>query len=79
MNLLKKTASFSEIEKYVTILFDEMKIQENLVCDKHSGELIGFVEVGDINVNFATLKNTQFTCRNVLVVLVKKCWKLSVI
>ena len=71
MNLLKKTASFSEIEKYVTILFDEMKIQENLVCDKHSGELIGFVEVGDINVNFATLKNTQFTCRNVLVVLVK--------
>ena len=36
-----------------------MKIQENLVWDKHSGELIGFVDLGDININFATLKNTQ--------------------
>ena len=29
--LPKKTVSFFEIERYVTILFDEMKIQENLV------------------------------------------------
>ena len=57
--LAKKTASFSEIKRYVTILFDEMKIQENLVWDKHSGELIGFDDLGDVNVNFATLKNIQ--------------------
>ena len=57
MKLLKKL-NHSEIERYVTILFDEMKIQENLVWDKHSGELIGFVDLGDINVSFATLKNT---------------------
>ena len=41
--LAKKTASFSKIERNVTILFDEMKIQENLVWDKHLGKLIGFV------------------------------------
>ena len=29
--LAKTTVSFSEIERYVTILFDETKIQENLV------------------------------------------------
>ena len=57
--LAKKTTSFSEVKRYVTILFDEMKIQENLVWDKHSGELIGFDDLGDINVNFATLKNIQ--------------------
>ena len=57
MKLLKKL-NHSEIERYVTILFDEMKIQKNLVWDKHSGELIGFVDLGDINVSFATLKNT---------------------
>ena len=34
MNWLK-TFSLSEIERYVTILFDEMKIQANLVWDKH--------------------------------------------
>ena len=28
--LAKKTVSFSEIKRYVTMLFDEMKIQENL-------------------------------------------------
>ena len=44
----KKTASFSEIEKCVTILLDEMKIQEDLVWDKHSGELIGLVDLSGI-------------------------------
>ena len=73
-NLVKKSASFSEIERYVTILFDEMRTQENLVWDKHPGELIGFVDLGDINdinVNLATLKNTQTLTTHVLVFLVK--------
>ena len=69
--LAKKTASFSEIERYVTILFDEMKNQKNLVWGKHSGELIGFVDLGDINVSFVTLKNTQTLATHVLVFLVK--------
>ena len=71
MNLLKKTASFFEIERYVTILFDEMKIQENLLLDKHSGELLGFADLGDINVNVPTLKNTQTLATHVLVFCVK--------
>ena len=69
--LAKKSASFSEIERYVTILFDEMKIQENSVWNEHSGELIGFVDLGDINVNFATLKNTETLVSHVLMFLVK--------
>ena len=69
--LAKKIASFSAIERYVTILFDEMNIYENLVWCKHSGELIGFVDSGDINVKLATLKNTQALVTHVLVFLVK--------
>ena len=69
--LAKKTVSFSEIEKYVIILFDEMKIQENLVRDKHSGELIGFVDLSDININYATLESVQKLATHVLVFLVK--------
>ena len=34
-------------ERFVTILFDEMKVQEDLVRDKYSDELIGFVDLGD--------------------------------
>ena len=48
-----------------------MKIHENLVWDKFSGELIGFVDLSDINVNFATLRNTQTPAAHVLVFLVK--------
>ena len=69
--LTKKTVSFSQIERYVTILFDEMKIQEKLVWDKHSGELIGFLDLGDININYATLENAQKLATHVLVFLVK--------
>ena len=69
--LTKKTVSFSQIERYVTILFDEMKIQEKLVWDKHSGELIGFLDLGDININYATLENAQKLATRVLVFLVK--------
>ena len=50
---------------------DEMKIQENLVWYKRSGELIGFVDLGDININCATLENVQKLATHVLVFLVK--------
>ena len=48
-----------------------MKIQDNLVWDKHSGELIGFVDSGDININHATLENVQKLATHFLVFLVK--------
>ena len=30
-----------------------MKIQENLVWDKHTNELIGFLDLGDPELNYA--------------------------
>ena len=32
---------FSQQERFSVILIDEMKIQEDLVWDKHTGDLIG--------------------------------------
>ena len=40
--LATKTSSFQPMERFVSIIFDEMKIQEDLVWDKYSGELIEF-------------------------------------
>ena len=48
-----------------------MKIQEDLIWDKYSGELIGFVDLGDRNTNYATLKNVKELATHVLVFLVK--------
>ena len=38
-----------ETNRYVTLLLDEVHIKEDLVYDKHSGSLIGFTNMGDIN------------------------------
>ena len=51
--LREKINSFTEVQRYIAIVIDEMKIQSNLVFDKHSGDLIGFVDLGDPMVNFA--------------------------
>ena len=67
----KKTVLFSAAERFATILFNEMKIQEDLVWDKYTGELIGFVDLGDIHTNFATLKDGKELASHVLVFLIK--------
>ena len=69
--LATKTSSFQPMERFVSIIFDEMKIQEDLVWDKYSGELIGFVDLGDIHNNFATIDDVKELATHVLVFLVK--------
>ena len=49
------------------LLFDEMKIQENLVWHKHTRELIGYVDLGDINSNYAALEKVDKIATHVLV------------
>ena len=53
--LKEKTSEFSGIQKYIAVIMDEMKIQENLVFDKTSGELIGFIDLGDPLTTFANV------------------------
>jgi len=69
--LLIKTTNFSEAEKHIVLLLDEMKIQENLVWDKHTGELIGYVDLGDQQLNYATVKNVESIASHVLVFLIR--------
>ena len=45
--LREKTKSFSDVQRYLALVMDEMKIQSNLVFDKFSGDLIGFIDLGD--------------------------------
>ena len=69
--LKNKIKHFSDIERFMVILFDEMKIQENLVWSKHTGDLIGFVDLGDVNLNYATLQETNAIASHVLVFLLR--------
>ena len=51
---LKKEAnldSVTDFKRFVCLVFDEVKVKEDLIYDKHSGELIGFVDVGEISMS----------------------------
>ena len=37
-----------EKDKYVVLVLDEMKVREDLVFDKNSCHIIGFVDLGEI-------------------------------
>ena len=67
--LRHKVKEFSDKEKFVVLLMDEMKIQENLVWDKHNGELIGYVDLGDIN--YAAMSKVTTVASHVLVFLIR--------
>ena len=55
----------------MVLLLDEMKVQESLVWDKHTGELIGYVDFGDSDINLATLENVETIATHVLVMMVR--------
>lgn len=42
-------SSCHEWQKLTILLLDEMYIKEDLVYDKHSGRMVGFVDLGDVN------------------------------
>lgn len=44
-----KCNELPESRRYVTILLDEMKVKEDIIYDKHSGNIIGFCNLGDLN------------------------------
>ena len=48
-----------------------MKIQESLVWSKHTGDLIGFVDLRDVNLNYATLQETKAIASHVLAFLLR--------
>ena len=69
--LKNKIKDFSDIERFMVTLFDEMQIQENLEWSRHTGDLIGFVDLGDVNLNYSTLQETNAIASHVLVFILR--------
>ena len=70
-SLQAKVSSFTSIQQYVAVVINEMKIQSNLVFDKVSRELIGFIDLGDPMTNFATLTNEDLIATHALAFLAR--------
>ena len=48
-----------------------MKVQENLIWDKHSGDILRYVDLGDSELNCATLNDHDSVASHILVFLVR--------
>ena len=46
---------------HVVLVLNEVKIKESLVFDKHETEVVGFVDMGDINNKLADLEKERST------------------
>ena len=50
------TDTYFDVQRYLVLWFDEMKVMSNLVLDKVTEELIGFTDLGDLELNYDVLE-----------------------
>ena len=68
-----KVGSCPECEKYVILLIDEMHVSEDLVYDKHTGELVGFANLGDVNQHLLAFEGLFFMYISLEYVMFTSC------
>jgi hypothetical protein len=72
-----KMDSLPEFQKFVCLLFDEVRIKEQLVYDKHTCQIIGFVDLGEVNNELLDMERSekgvvqQCLAKNILVFMVR--------
>ena len=54
-----KLSTLQDSKKHVVLVVDELKIKEELVYNRHSGEIVGFVNLGNINNKLIELELQQ--------------------
>ena len=68
--LKEHAKDYFDIQRYVVLSFDEMKIQSQLVFDQRTNELIGFVDLGEEKLN-EPLTSTKELATHALAFLVR--------
>ena len=69
--LTKIASGLTGCQRYVVLSFDEMKIKENLVYDKYSGQFVGYVYLGDHETIYASFKDPDTLATHVLVFYIR--------
>ena len=69
--LCQITKSLSGVQRFVVLAFDEMKVQSKLVFNKNTGDLIGFLDLGDPDVNFAAFEDAEELASHALVFYIR--------
>ncbi len=69
--LSKTTSHLEGAQRCVVLAFDEMKIQSKLVFDKHTGQLVGFLDLGDPDINYTAFEKKEELATHILVFYVR--------
>jgi hypothetical protein len=51
-------SSLEDYQKYVSLVFDEVKIKEGMIYDKHDCRIIGFVDLGGVNSSLESFEQS---------------------
>ena len=65
------TNSYFDVQSYIVLLFDEMKVSCNPVFDKTTCELIGYLDLRDPDLNFGTLDKVDEIASHALVFFIR--------
>ena len=73
VELKNMTCDYNDLQVVVSVvlLIDEMKTRSDLVFDKFSGELIGFIDLGDADINYGMFKKADEIATHDLAFLIK--------
>ena len=55
--LIKKARHLKENQRCMSFIMNKIKAQQNLVYDKYTHQLIGYVDLGDPQLNFSTFND----------------------
>ena len=65
------TTKLSNVQRYIVLMFDEAKIKSTIVWDKHTGQLIGFMDLGDPDLNFVSAEKEIPLATHMLVIYLR--------
>ena len=57
--LWKDINNMEDHTKWVVLIFDEMKVKDDLVYDKHTGSMVGFIHSNDVEKELEELSETS--------------------
>ena len=71
-----KNESFSGIQRFTCLCFDEIKIQSSFVFNKYTDECIRFLDLGDSDTNYNTFSDLEKLASHILVYYVREQYYL---
>ena len=54
-----RLGSLTDAQKYVVVVFNEIRVKEDLVYERHQQEIIGFVDLGNIPNQLRAMEGSE--------------------